>query len=646
MKPRIVGIAGPTLRTPVPVQGDSITIGRRSSNGAVVSDLTASREHCRIIAAEDGYAIEDLSSQNGTYVNDTLVDRAKIRHGDEIRVGSAIVVFLIEPDEPASKHVDVELDDPERVSQHTLSMPLNAAGFLFRNENRVDARNLRDPRTLLEICSTLRPEAGLEALEERLLELLLSTIPAKRGAIFLRSERSSDFSSVFGFDGTSSGSSIRVSQSVIDAVVEHGNPMLCNDIESLELKSNSDSLAVTGVRSFLAVPLKVLENITGVVYVDTDDPEVTFDERHVEVLVAAAGAGAIPLDTARRIDSLRRQNERLRREAIFGQYTVGESDAFKQVIEQAKHAATTNSPVWICGEAGSGRQLLAREIHSRSGPSDAPFVLISCALSSEESIAHELFGYERGAFGGAVESKPGTIELAAGGTSYLEEIGELSDELQRRVLSLLGTREFERFGSSTKRSADIRLIASSSRIADDAVQRGQFRSDLFYRLNAFRLEVPPLRTRFGDVRLLAMYFASRLLKPDNSGVETITERAQAVLEKYSWPGNVRELRNVIEQAYASRSAELIDVEDLPEALVEATARDNEPVTPYHDAVREARRNLIIQAVDQSDFNYADAARQLGINRTYLHRLVSNLGLRSLLAKLQDDRAALERPSSS
>ncbi len=640
MKPRIVGITGPTLRTPVPIVGDSITIGRRSSNGAVVTDLTASRVHCRIVCNGDAFAIEDLESQNGTFVNGALVERGELHHGDEIRVGSAIFVFLTEPDEPASKHVNVELDYPPDISQHTLSISVNPSEFLFGHD-RVDARNLRDLRALLEICSTLRPEDGLEAIEERLLELLLKTIPAKRGAIFLRSEHSSDFSSVFGFDGESSGSSIRVSQSVIDAVTEQGNPIFNNDIASIKVDSDSDSgsLAGTGVRSFLAVPLKVLDKVTGAAYLDTDDPDVKFDERHVELLVAAAGAAAIPLDTARRMESLRRQNERLRREAVFGHYTVGESEAFNKVNEQTKQAATTKSPVWISGESGTGKQLLAREIHTRTGPADAAFILVSCALSSEETIAHELFGYERGAFGGALESKVGTLEIAAGGTIYLEEIGGLSDALQRRVLRLLKTREFERFGSTTTRSADIRLIASSSRITDEAVQRGEFRGDLFYHLNGFRIDIPPLRSRFGDVRLLARYFASRLLKPEDSGIETITERALAVLEKYTWPGNVRELRNVIEQAYASRSAELIDVEDLPDPIVEAAALDNEPVTPYHDAVREARRKLIIQAVDQCDFNYADAARQLGINRTYLHRLVSNLGLRTLLAKMQEDRAA-------
>ncbi len=292
--------------------------------------------------------------------------------------------------------------------------------------------------------------------------------------------------------------------------------------------------------------------------------------------------------------------------------------------------APTDSTVLISGESGTGKELVARALHLNSTRAGKPFMAVNCAALADSLLESELFGHEKGAFTGAVSQKKGRLEIAEGGTVFLDEIGELAPALQVKLLRVLQEHEFERVGGTRTIPTDIRLIAATNRNLEEAIAAGIFRQDLYYRLNVVELEMPPLRDRREDIPLLAHYFASRHGEKCNRRIVGISSEAQERLLNYDWPGNIRELENAIERAVVLGATEYLLPEDLPEAVLETEARATEIVglaTQYHDAVMQTKRQIILQAIEQTKGNYTEAAKVLGVHPNYLHRLIRNLGLK-------------------
>jgi Nif-specific regulatory protein len=304
----------------------------------------------------------------------------------------------------------------------------------------------------------------------------------------------------------------------------------------------------------------------------------------------------------------------------------------RQVYQFIAKVAPTDSSVLITGESGTGKELVARAIHQNSKRSGKPFIAVSCAALTETILESELFGHEKGAFTGALTQRKGRLEIADEGTLFLDEIGELSAPLQVKLLRVLQEREFERVGGTRTIKVDIRLLAATNRNLEDRITQGLFRQDLFYRLNVLQLEMPPLRQRQEDIPLLAKYFAARYGEKCNRKIMNISSEAQKRLLSYDWPGNVRELENAIERAVVLGTTDSILLEDLPEAILETETRTMAAPTKYHEAVAEAKKQLILQAMDQTKGNYTDAAKLLGLHPNYLHRLITNLNLRDLLKR--------------
>ena len=239
----------------------------------------------------------------------------------------------------------------------------------------------------------------------------------------------------------------------------------------------------------------------------------------------------------------------------------------------------------------------------------------------------ELFGHEKGAFTGAQTQRKGRLEIADGGTLFLDEIGELSAPVQVKLLRVLQEREFERVGGTRTIKVDIRLLTATNRNLEHLITQGVFRKDLFYRLNVLQLEMPPLRERQEDILLLAKYFAVRYGQKCRRKITSISLEAQKRLLSYEWPGNVRELENAIERAVVLGTTDLILLEDLPELILETETRTMPAPTKYHEAVAATKKQVILQAMDQTKGNYTEAAKLLGVHPNYLHRLITNLNLR-------------------
>ncbi|MGN6732661.1 MAG: sigma-54-dependent transcriptional regulator [Candidatus Binatia bacterium] len=302
----------------------------------------------------------------------------------------------------------------------------------------------------------------------------------------------------------------------------------------------------------------------------------------------------------------------------------GNSESMRQVLSEARKAAAARATVLLLGESGTGKELFARSIHNWSDRRLKPFVAINCAGLAKDLLESELFGHEKGAFTGAHQLKKGKLELAQGGTVFLDEIGDLALELQTKLLRFLQEREFERVGGTAPIAVDLRIIAATSRDLEAAIRAGLFREDLYHRLDVITLTLPPLRERKEDIPALAGYFLERFAGETKKNFSGITDEARDKLIAYAWPGNIRELANVIERAVVLGEGRELTVHHLPARVVGAQPAAVSDEVPYHDAVNSYRRELIVRALASARGNRATAARNLGLHRTHLMKLLKAL----------------------
>jgi len=493
----------------------------------------------------------------------------------------------------------------------------------------------RDLAALIKVSTTINAIRGLLELQKRLLELMFEVVPANRGAILLvdssEKEGAEEFSSVFALDRLKGpDETIKVSRTVARQVLKDGTALLIGDRGKTASLANSLTDARTS--SVLCVPLSMAGKSLGVLYLDTNEPDVYFDSDHLQVASTIAAISAVAIENARHIEWLESENKRLIADAGIEHSMVGESPRMRQVYQLIAKVAPTDSSVLISGESGTGKELAARAIHQNSKRSGKPFIAVNCAALTETLLESELFGHEKGAFTGALAQRKGRLEIADGGTLFLDEIGELSAPLQVKLLRVLQEREFERVGGSRTIKVDIRLLTATNRNLEELITQGLFRQDLFYRLNVLQLEMPALRQRQEDIPLLAKYFAVRYGEKCNRKITSISLEAQKRLLSYDWPGNVRELENAIERAVVLGTTDVILPEDLPEVILETETRTMPAPTKYHEAVAETKKQIILRAMDQTKGNYTDAAKLLGVHPNYLHRLIRNLNLRDHLKR--------------
>ena len=316
---------------------------------------------------------------------------------------------------------------------------------------------------------------------------------------------------------------------------------------------------------------------------------------------------------------------------------VGSSKAVCRVTEQVMRVAPSDATVLITGESGTGKELIARAIHKRSRRSRSVFTKMNCAVTPPSLMAAELFGYEKGAFTGAIQRHSGRFEVANHGTMFLDEIGEMPTETQVALLRVLQEREFERVGGTQSLPVDVRVVAATNCDLPSAVRSGKFRLDLFYRLNVFPIRVPPLRERPEDILLLAKYFIERYAAKEGRRIRKIESRAATLLEGYHWPGNIRELQNVIQRAMILCDSDTLFVEEAwlqPEAELRAGLRPSDhletvTVTSKSTTLKEVDRALILQTLDASGWMIGGpegAAVRLGLARTTLIYKMKRLGI--------------------
>jgi transcriptional regulator with GAF, ATPase, and Fis domain len=634
VRPRLLVLSGPLKDSTLPLTENEITIGRDATNGIAVADPSVSRKHFQLSCQDRRFRIRDLESRNGTLVNGTAVQEHWLEHGDQISAGDSSFVFLTDDDDKSTIAGQVEFETVDSASATTVIHPRDVVYLQPERLSRelpANSRVAQDLNALLKISRIVHSIRDLNELQEQLLNLIFEVAPAGRGAILLADNEGHEFNSMFArMRQVGQTPLLRVSRTVARQVLEQGIAILGSDVPGSDKLRAVESLAASQVRSLLCVPLTVFQRVIGCIYLDSDSVEKRLDERDLELVTAIAGISAMALENARRLHWLEEENERLTVEISQERSLIGESTCMKEVYQFLKRVAPTDSTVLIEGESGTGKELAARALHRNSGRGEKPFMAINCAAIPETLLESELFGHERGAFTGAGAQKKGKIEVADGGVVFLDEIGELAPTLQVKLLRVLQEREVERVGGTHAIKVDVRVIAATNCNLTQAVRDGEFRQDLYYRLAVLKITMPALREKRDDIPMLVRHFVQKHAKRCKVKPRPVSREAMACLVNYDWPGNVRELENAIERALVLGSPDMILPEDLPESLLERAPAPEMTEAKYHAAIKELKKQLIRDAVEQTQGSFADAARILGVHPNYLHRLIRNLEMRETL----------------
>jgi formate hydrogenlyase transcriptional activator len=447
-------------------------------------------------------------------------------------------------------------------------------------------------RTLLEINNAIISSLTRDHLFRAIAAALRRVVPFDRTAIFLH-EPARDVLRLFVLESALPSSYFAVglelpsSDSHVGRVFRDRQPLLRQDIITEREYPTEDQALADGVRSYMIVPLIARGTAVGTLATASTRPG-QYSEADVAFLQQAASQVALAVENMRAYEEIAALQARLERENLYLQEEirrehnvvemVGSSPGFLALLRTVEQVAPADSTVLILGETGTGKELIARAIHDRSRRRDRPLVKVNCSALSAGLVESELFGHVKGAFTGALERRTGRFELADGGTLFLDEVGELPLETQVKLLRVLQEQEFEPVGSSRPLRVDVRVIAATNRDLQQAVQEGRFRPDLFYRLNVFPLELPPLRERRADIPQLATFFLARLARRLDKRVRTVSRATMERLVAYAWPGNIRELQNVLERAVVLCDPRALELDDdlLPTGLARPPDPAGEP----------------------------------------------------------------------
>jgi len=634
MQPKLAVLSGPLRKSEFLLAG-VLSIGRNSSSSICLEDTTVSPIHCRISCDDERFLLVDLDSDSGTFVNGIPVKQRVLAPGDQIAVGSSLFIFEVERS-PAPARSAVQLDEDPATGTQVQQLRKDELVYLHPDSLAAlpqPARLARALGTLVKISTAIGSIRDVESLQWQLLGMIFDVIPAERGAILLVEDTAEEAPSPVAWDRVAGPDHpVHVNRALTRRVIDEGISVLENESPRLDDPDASDQQAVKTVHSILCVPLNAGGRILGVIYLDSSDPAAAFSEDDLQLLAAIAGLAAIAIENARQFERLGIENQQLRTEAGLQHDMAGQSSRMREVYQLIERVAPSESTVLIYGESGTGKELAARAIHNNSLRKDRLFLALNCAALTETILESELFGHEKGAFTSAITQKKGLLEIAEGGSVFLDEVGELPITLQAKLLRVLQEREFVRVGGTRSIKINVRFLAATNRDLQKAVREEKFRGDLFHRLNVISLTMPALREHPEDIPLLAELFAVRNAKKCNRKVKGISPETRACLMQYDWPGNIRELENAMERAVVIGSSDFILPEDLPEAVLETAASSASSPANYHDAVRNLKKQLILSAWEQSGGSFTEAAKILGVHANYLHRLIRNLDLRVTLKK--------------
>ena len=625
---RLEAVSGPAEGRIFSLDEGEVSIGREPSNQISLLDPLVSRRHCVLRRAGADVRLEDLDSRNSTFVNGVPVKERVLVHGDQVRIGNSIFVFH-GPHEDTTPSSSLRLDESATPGGPTVILRKENALYLQPSQAAANlpasARVVRDLNVLLNFSRSVSAVGDVATLQQKVLDALFEVASADRAAVLLLEEGAEEFSSVLSrYRNGGPEQPIQASQTILNQVMSQNVAVLANDVAEDETYRAADSLVSPSVRSVLAAPMEAHGKLLGVIYLDASSAGVHFDAGLLQLVLALGNIAGLAMENARHLEWLGGENRRLQQELDADHGMVGESPPMRAVIDFISRVAARESTVLIWGESGTGKDLVARAIPANISRADKPFVAINCAAITETLLESELFGHEKGAFTGAVSQKKGKLEIADGGTVFLDEVGELAVPLQAKLLRVLQEREFERLGSTQTQQVDVRVIAATHRDLKKMVEEGTFRSDLYYRLHVFPLVVPPFRDRREDIPLVVRHYVDKYAQRMNRQIDTIPARTMEVLSSYAWPGNVRELQNFIERAVILSSGTSL------RAPLDELQQETRHLSPTNlSTLEEMQREHVLRALRESNWVTGGpngAAARLGMKRTTLAYRIRKLGI--------------------
>ncbi len=488
---------------------------------------------------------------------------------------------------------------------------------------------------LHQISSVLAEGADFEATLADVLDALSSQLGFRHGTITLYNRATGQIA-IDVASGLTAQQARRgryeLGEGVTGEVVATGEPAVIPQVAESPIFLDRVGRGRSRDLSFLCVPIKASNEVCGTLSVDRDYDEAVDLDRDLKLLSLVASMLGQVVKARRALEEERREleEENLRLRAQLrerrGRQMIGRSDAVAEIERQVEQVAVSDATVLILGETGTGKELVADAVHYASARASGPLVKVHCAALPESIVESELFGHERGAFTGAVESRPGRFELAQRGTLFLDEIGEVPLSLQVKLLRVLQERQFERVGGVVPIDLDVRVIAATNRDLEVMVEQGSFRRDLYYRLNVYPITVPPLRERRSDIVVLADTFVARSAERNGRSAPKLTSAVIDMIMSYHWPGNVRELESCIERAVLLARDGAIEPQHLPPTLQTAEATDTTTTCDLKAAVEDYERRLIGQALRDARGNMSQAARALSTTQRIIRYKVNKYGL--------------------
>jgi Nif-specific regulatory protein len=481
---------------------------------------------------------------------------------------------------------------------------------------------------LYEVGQLIQKMGEPEELLGKILDLALQILGAERGMVLLREA-----------DGSLAPAAVReleeetvveASQYSHTAVREalQGRPVVALDVGSDPRLSDLMSVSLYDIKSLICVPLKLPDQVLGVLYIDSRRRGTLFKDEDLRFLTAFAAQAALALNSARLYRRLRRENQTLVRQArerTRYEELLGRSHVMQEVYNLLDRAADSPFPALLLGETGTGKELAARALHRR-GPRHAdPFLAVNCAAFSETLLESELFGHRRGAFTGAETDRRGVFQLAHRGTLFLDEIGGMSPGMQAKLLRVLQDGEFRPLGAKKTRRVDVRILAATNLDLDALVQEERFREDLYYRLNVIRIVLPPLRQRREDIPLLVGHFVKRSIGEGSLAAPHFEPGALRELTNHSWPGNVRELEHTVQKIVLYAKGGRADAA-LVRRLLPRSATSPDPAASGFPSLRELESRHLRRALEVCGWNREEAARRLGIGRATIYRKMKDYGV--------------------
>lgn len=641
MSAKLAIVSGPLTGAVFTLEGE-VSIGRDRDNAIRFAhdEPLVSRHHCVIEPVDDGFLIRDLNSRNGTFVNGELITQRMLGHGDRIQIGDHHLVLLTRDDSLPIESSGIDIGENATPFEQTLELPRDQA--LYISGTRAAAamvhseRVAHDLAALLRISETINSVIALEDLQTSLLELIFEITPSERGAILFGHD-TQEIGSIFSLLRNKQGThtvKTRISKTLLGRVLESGRGCIANNIPSDDLLRPRASLK--DVQSVLCVPLKLREETIGAIYLDTRDPLGIFDSDHLQLLTGVAAIAAGALERGKRLELLAEENVRLQNEVTRTSEIVGVSRQTEELRALIARIAARDLWVLIEGETGAGKELVARALHRFSTRSTGPFVAINCAAIPETLFESELFGNTAKAFTHAGERK-GLIEEANRGTLFLDEIGDMPLALQAKLLTVLDHGIVRRLGSNEERPVNFRLISATNKDLQKAIQDKTFRLDLFYKLHHCVVRIPPLRERPEDIEPLARLFLQRAAEAFKCSVHDFSADSLAFLKQHDWPGNVRELDFMIRSAVGVCESDVIQRKDFSVRSPSPSITSGIGMGTWDEALQEARRDIILRVMRQTEGDYGKAARLLGMHTNNLHKLITNLGIREDIETIRKDR---------